>query len=192
MPRQARVFVTFTSFYTPRVEHKWLASTLLWNFRGGCKCFTAANALAYCWLVKKFYCIGPWFYCQWSSLLEGKAPMSDTHPSAFNVKWKMERTFQELRSWWNKLENIVKSRQECFPPKYLNRPGVKLTTLHFLHNLRIGLHHPPGACIIKHITAVIYSFRNKLEHLSLNTRLGRKGLPGTNTLAYYGNRKLRP
>jgi hypothetical protein len=48
-----------------------------------------------------------------------------------------------------------------------------------------------GACIIKRIMAVIYSFRNKLERLSLNTRLGWKGLPRTNTLAYYGNRKLR-
>jgi len=27
---------------------------------------------------------------------------------------------------------------------------------------------------------------------TLNTRLGWKGFPGTNTLAYYGNRKLRP
>jgi len=34
-------------------------------------------------------------------------------------------------------------------------------------------------------------FRNKPECLSLNTRLGWKGLPGTNTLAYYRNRKLR-
>jgi hypothetical protein len=48
----------------------------------------------------------------------------------------------------------------------------------------------PGACIIKLITAIIYGFRNKLECLSLNTRLGLKGLQGTNTLAYYGNRKL--
>jgi hypothetical protein len=44
----------------------------------------------------------------------------------------------------------------------------------------------PRACT-KHITAVIYGFRNKLEHLSLNTRLGWKGLPGTNLQAYYGN-----
>ncbi len=50
---------------------------------------------------------------------------------------------------------------------------------------------PAGACIIKLITAVIYGFPNKLECLSLNTRLGWKGLPGTNTLAYHGNRKLR-
>jgi hypothetical protein len=49
-----------------------------------------------------------------------------------------------------------------------------------------------GACIIKHIAAIIYGLRNKLESLSLNTRLGWKGLPGTNTLAYYGNRKLQP
>ncbi len=45
----------------------------------------------------------------------------------------------------------------------------------------------PGACIMKLITAIIYGFRNKLECLSLNTRLGWKGLPGTNTLAYYGS-----
>jgi hypothetical protein len=49
----------------------------------------------------------------------------------------------------------------------------------------------PGACIIKLITAVIYGFRNKLECLSLNIRLGWKGLPGANTKAYYGNRKLQ-
>ncbi len=48
----------------------------------------------------------------------------------------------------------------------------------------------PGACVIKLIMAAIYSFRNKLECLSLNIRLGWKGLPGTNTLAYYGNRIL--
>jgi len=39
---------------------------------------------------------------------------------------------------------------------------------------------------------IIYGFRNKLECLSLNTRLSWKGLPRTNTLAYYGNHKLRP
>jgi len=50
----------------------------------------------------------------------------------------------------------------------------------------------PGPCIIKLITAVIYGFRNKLECFSLNTKLGWKGLQGTNTLAYYVNRKLRP
>ncbi len=49
----------------------------------------------------------------------------------------------------------------------------------------------PGACIIKHISAVINGFRNKLEHLYLNTRLGWKGLPGTNTLAVnYGRNKF--
>ncbi len=49
-----------------------------------------------------------------------------------------------------------------------------------------------GAHIIKLITAVIYDIHNKLECLSLNIRQGWKGLPGTNTLAYYGNRKLHP
>jgi hypothetical protein len=47
-------------------------------------------------------------------------------------------------------------------------------------------------CIMKHITAVIYGFRNKLEYLSINTRPGWKGLQGTKTLAYYRNCKLRP
>jgi hypothetical protein len=50
----------------------------------------------------------------------------------------------------------------------------------------------PGACIIKLIMAVIYGFRDKLDCLYLNTRLSLKGLPGTNTIAYYENRKLRP
>ncbi len=35
------------------------------------------------------------------------------------------------------------------------------------------------ACIIKLITVVVYGFCNKLERLSLNTRLDWKGLPGT-------------
>ncbi len=48
----------------------------------------------------------------------------------------------------------------------------------------------PGACIIKLLKDVIYGIEP--ECLSLNTRLGWKGLPGTNTLALYGNRKLRP
>jgi hypothetical protein len=58
----------------------------------------------------------------------------------------------------------------------------------------MGMFHPvkmPGACIIKVITAVIYGFRNKLECLSRNTRLGWKGLRGTNTQAYYKICKLR-
>jgi hypothetical protein len=38
----------------------------------------------------------------------------------------------------------------------------------------------------------MYGLRNKLECLSLNTSLGLKGLPGTNTLDFYGNRTLRP
>ncbi len=45
-----------------------------------------------------------------------------------------------------------------------------------------------GAYIIKLITAVIYGFCAELECLSLNARLGWKGLLGTNTLAYFGNR----
>ncbi len=49
---------------------------------------------------------------------------------------------------------------------------------------------PPGACNIKLIMVVIYGFCNKLECFSLNARLSWKGLPGINTLAHYGNRKL--
>jgi len=49
----------------------------------------------------------------------------------------------------------------------------------------------PGACIVKLITVVIYGLRNMLECLSLNTRLGWKGLPGRKTLAYYINHKLQ-
>jgi hypothetical protein len=55
--------------------------------------------------------------------------------------------------------------------------------------LKLDIQDIFGACIIKLITAVIYGFHNKLECLSLNTRL--KGFCGTNTL-YYGNHKLRP
>jgi hypothetical protein len=51
---------------------------------------------------------------------------------------------------------------------------------------------PPGACIIKLITDVIYGFHNKLECLTLNSRLGWKGLPGTNKLetVNYGRNKF--
>ncbi len=54
------------------------------------------------------------------------------------------------------------------------------------------LSHIWDHCIIKRITAIIYGYHNKLECLSLNARLGWRGLPGTNTLAYYRNRKLWP
>jgi hypothetical protein len=56
----------------------------------------------------------------------------------------------------------------------------------------VPLSGAPGACIIKLVTAVIYGFCNNLERVSPNTRLGWKGFPETNTLAYYGNRKLPP
>jgi hypothetical protein len=48
------------------------------------------------------------------------------------------------------------------------------------------------ACILKPIPAVIYGFCYELVCLPLNTRLGWKGLPKTNTLAYYRNCKLWP
>jgi hypothetical protein len=50
----------------------------------------------------------------------------------------------------------------------------------------------PGANVIKLFMAVIYSFSNEFECLSVNTSIGWKGLPGTSTLAYYGNRTLQP
>jgi hypothetical protein len=60
---------------------------------------------------------------------------------------------------------------------------VRLTT-------SLGMSMTLGPLIIKIITAIIYCFLNKLEYFSLNARLGWKGLQGTNTLAYYGNRKF--
>ncbi len=48
-----------------------------------------------------------------------------------------------------------------------------------------------GACTLKLITAVIHGFCIKIECLFLNAKVGWKGLPGTNTLAYYGNCKLQ-
>jgi len=56
----------------------------------------------------------------------------------------------------------------------------------------LKMKNTPAYFIVKLTTAVIYGFHNKLEYLSLNTRLSWKSLPGTNTLAYYGNHKLRP
>jgi hypothetical protein len=46
----------------------------------------------------------------------------------------------------------------------------------------MGLHHKTY-----YGRKVIYGFRNKLVCLTLNSTLGWEGLPGTNTLAYYGN-----
>ena len=50
----------------------------------------------------------------------------------------------------------------------------------------------PGACIIKLITDEIYGFHNKQECLSLASVSSLVQCLGTNTLAYYGNCKLRP
>jgi hypothetical protein len=74
----------------------------------------------------------------------------------------------------------------------LNKEAIAEHTNLFCRFMSVLLTLTPGACITKLITAVIYGFRNKLECLSLNTRPGWKRSPGTNTLAYYGNRKLRP
>jgi len=47
----------------------------------------------------------------------------------------------------------------------------------------------PGANVIKHFTAVSYDLKGaslgQATALPANIRLGWKGLPGTNTLAYY-------
>ncbi len=51
---------------------------------------------------------------------------------------------------------------------------------------------PAKPCKIKFITAVIQVFRNKLECLSLASISSLVYSLLTNTLAYYGNRKLRP
>ncbi len=50
----------------------------------------------------------------------------------------------------------------------------------------------PGACIIKLIMAIIYSFHNKLEYMSLANISSLVQCLGTNALAYYGNCKLWP
>ena len=67
---------------------------------------------------------------------------------------------------------------------HLAEQSVKVQTIMIL-----SLRARPAACIIKLITVLMYGFCNKLEGLSLNTRLGWKGLPGANTLVYYENRK---
>jgi hypothetical protein len=75
-----------------------------------------------------------------------------------------------------------------------NKPLNQTNTLAYygLWTLRICnvfIVQAPGTGIIKLIAAVIYGFRNKQECLSLKIRLGWKGLPGTNTIAYYRNSK---
>jgi hypothetical protein len=67
-------------------------------------------------------------------------------------------------------------------------PGVNVTKLFFCVTNVLDKN---TKIIIKLIMAVFYSFRHKPACLTLNTRLGLKGLPGTNILAYYGNCKLR-
>jgi hypothetical protein len=74
------------------------------------------------------------------------------------------------------------------------RPGSIVTAPHYLCNLSILQKSPcfePGACIIKLITAIIYGFRNKLECLSLASISSLDQCLGTNTIAFYGKRRLR-
>jgi hypothetical protein len=91
----------------------------------------------------------------------------------------------------NKLECLSLAGFSSLQPSliFANKAGAYLSGVPFRSS---ALGSAPGSCIIKLITVVIYGFRNKLECLYLNARLGWKGLPGTNALAFYGNRKLRP
>ncbi len=73
-----------------------------------------------------------------------------------------------------------------------NSKGTSLLHYEIYYSRKKFYYKGPGACIIKYITTLIYGFHNKLGCLSLNTRLGWKGLPGKNSLAYYGNCKLWP
>jgi hypothetical protein len=68
-------------------------------------------------------------------------------------------------------------------------PGACIIKLFFFLFLSPYLYLSISLCTIRLMTAVIYGFRNKLECLSLNTRLGWESLPGTNTLPYYRNCK---
>ncbi len=61
----------------------------------------------------------------------------------------------------------------------------------FLRSFWCHIDMVSGACIIEHIMAVIYSFRNKLECLFLASVSSLIWCLGTNTLAYYGNRNYR-
>ncbi len=81
---------------------------------------------------------------------------------------------------WTKLERLARDEHSSLLQTFLNYARKSFLTL------------GPGTCTVKLITAVIYGFRNMVERLSLNTRLDWKGLPATNTLAYYGNRKFQP
>jgi hypothetical protein len=58
------------------------------------------------------------------------------------------------------LERLVREKRVSLIQTFVNCSCKKLETL------------GPGGCIIKLITALIYGFRNKLECLPLNTRLG--------------------
>jgi hypothetical protein len=89
------------------------------------------------------------------------------------------------RKHYTRMERLASNKQSSLFRKFVNYDNKMFYKIGPRSTFRCLL--APGACIIKLIMAVIYRFRNKLECLSLNTRPGWKGLPGTNTLAYYGN-----
>jgi len=97
--------------------------------------------------------------------------------------------FRKAQQQLEEAEERTKNAESQMTRLGADRVGINLMVrlLSFQRPMRLV-----WGCIIKLITAVIYGFRNKLKCLSQNTRLGWKGLPGTNTLAYYRNRKLRP
>jgi hypothetical protein len=70
-------------------------------------------------------------------------------------------------------------------------PGINNVAFLALTKTGSVVNTAPEACIMKLFKAVIYGFRNKLECLSLITRLGWKRSPGTNTIAVnYGCNKF--
>jgi hypothetical protein len=76
-----------------------------------------------------------------------------------------------------------------FVPSVQNRCGIGGIISSFQEMMLLTF-SPTCICPLGKIP-IFPHFHNKLECLSLNIRLGWKGLPGTNIMAYYGNRKLR-
>jgi hypothetical protein len=140
------------------------------------------------------------------------AGLKSTHPSPTLTTWSYVSWLTVLAPSHILLKDTqISTTKHCLVPfyikhlcqyhRYLESEEAKLWAWHFgsyilvmfrlvIRNINFR-NQAPGAGIIKFITAVIYGFRYKLECFFLNNRLGWKGLPGTNTLAYCGNRKLR-
>ncbi len=98
-----------------------------------------------------------------------------------------------LRHWWHHCFAspkiflsfcLCRHRGHLLVPVHLLCSMVSVLFAFFFFTLMLKINKLEYLChetIIKHITAVIYGFRNKLECLTINSRLGWKGLPGTNT-----------